>query len=110
MRFLFVLMIMFIPISAYAGKNPDVTFSKEHSFRDIGEYNHELSILCQIGEFGQRSFLRMTAFFEKEKTLLGAAKGSGWNLIDVNNIADPKKDYWFHNQGYNCSVFETGSK
>lgn len=76
------------------------------SYRQVGEYNRDLSRLCARGLFGQYRVERTGIYFQDDNKVVGGAHGSGWNLYDPTGKADPQQHYWFYRQGYtNCEVY-----
>ncbi len=74
----------------------------------IGDVDRELSRLCSVGQFNQRAMYRYSAHFSGNTgaSLVGGAKGDGFNLRDPLTRANPAFDYWFYRDGTsNCIVF-----
>ena len=74
----------------------------------VGDVDRELSRLCSMGQFNQRTMYRYSAHFSGNSgaSLVGGAKGNGFNLRDPLTRANPDFDYWFYRDGTaNCIVF-----
>lgn len=98
--------ISILPVEA----RPNIV-SKERNYREIGTYDEKLSKLCASKRFNQVSQLRYSAYFAKDRILLGGARGSGWNLNDPTRARKYHLDYWFRNDGFsNCEVYTVRSK
>lgn len=85
--------------------------SKEWNYREIGTCDESLSKLCACKRFNQVSHFRHSAYFPKDRILLGGERGSGWKLNDPTRARKYHLDYWFRNDGFsNCEVFSVRSK
>lgn len=74
----------------------------------VGNINKNLSRMCALGKFNQRVPYLLSGHFAGEKgaAMVGAAKGSGYNLWDPQKVADDRFDYWFFRDRTNsCIVF-----
>lgn len=74
----------------------------------VGNINKSLSRMCSLGYFNQRVPYLISGHFSgvKGSAMVGAAKGSGYNLWDPQKIADDRFDYWFFRDRTNsCIVF-----
>jgi hypothetical protein len=79
----------------------------------VGNIEQGLSRLCSLGKFNQRVPYRYAGHFRGPKgaALLGAAKGTGLNLVDPQHKADKGHDYWFYRDGTaDCIVFSAAVK
>lgn len=93
-----------------ASARPNIV-TKEYDYAQIGAYDEKLSKLCANKLFNQASQFRVSAYFVKNKVLLGGAKGTGWNLRDPTRARRYHLDYWFRNDGFSdCEVFIAVSK
>ena len=79
----------------------------------VGDIDQGLSRLCSVGKFNQRVPYRFAGHFRGPKgyALLGAAKGTGLNLVDPQHKADKNHDYWFYrDRTADCIVFSAAVK
>lgn len=75
---------------------------------EVGRLSEMHSTLCAAGQFNQvRKHARALEFVGRGgNTVLGVAKGTGWNLYDPEGRADPEADYFFRNDGTTgCEVY-----
>jgi hypothetical protein len=74
----------------------------------VGRLSNMQSTLCAAGKFNQvRKHARVLEFVGRGgNTVLGVAKGTGWNLYDPEGRADPEADDFFRNDGTtSCEVY-----
>ncbi|EKE76887.1 hypothetical protein [Oceanibaculum indicum] len=74
----------------------------------VGRLSEMHSTLCAAGRFNQvRKHARVLEFIGRNgNTVLGVAKGTGWNLYDPEGRAEREADYFFRNDGTtSCEVY-----
>ncbi|MBC7135600.1 hypothetical protein [Oceanibaculum nanhaiense] len=77
-------------------------------FWEVGRLSEMYSTLCAAGQFNQvRKNERALEFVGRGgNTVLGVAKGTGWNLYDPQGRAEREADYFFRNDGTtSCEVY-----
>lgn len=75
---------------------------------EVGRLSEMHSTLCAAGQFNQvRKNARALHFVGRSgNTVLGVAKGTGWNLHDPQGRAEREADYFFRNDGTTtCEVY-----
>lgn len=75
---------------------------------EVGQLSGVHSTLCAAGQFNQiRKNARVLEFVGRDgNTVLGVAKGTGWNLHDPQGRAEAEADYFFRNDGTTaCEVY-----
>src|SRR4051812_45402445 len=83
------------------------------AYWQVGDIDQALSRLCSVGKFNQRVPYRFVGHFKgpKGSAMLGAAKGTGLNLVDPQRKADKNHDYWFYrDRTADCIVFSAQVK
>lgn len=92
-----------------AAARPDI-INRDLPYTRIGVYDPDLSTLCAKKLFNQRTELRRSVYFVRDRVLLGGARGDGRNLIDPTGARRFDLDYWFRNDGFSdCEVFHAVS-
>jgi hypothetical protein len=109
-RLAWSLLLLLIPAPAPATEK---LLDSDSPYWDAGKRSPILSRACAVGRFNESQIGRYIIRLHAKKggaAVLGVAKGTGINLVDLDHIGKVNEDYFFKDDGTsNCEVFVGGS-
>jgi hypothetical protein len=105
-RLAWSLLLLTLPAAALATEK---VLDSESPYWDAGKRSPILSQACSLIRFNEKQIGRYIIRLHAKKggaAVLGVAKGTGFNLVDLDHIAKINEDYFFKDDGTsNCEVF-----